>query len=555
MDAATDLAGGRGDPVVIAASTLVLNAVAALNAVLASSRGLRGAAHPTFADLLLHELRHGLTGWAIGTWLVVTAASRLGPAASRPRLRLPGMVLAIHTALVIGGAALEAARYVATPIQVASFALVLLALIGTVQALVFWIVLPRLGIRVPRILVDVVTAVAAVGALIAVGNRVGFSLAGLITTSAVLTAVIGFSMQDTLGNLMGGLALQMDSSITVGDWISLGPGLASGRVTEIRWRYTAIETRSWETVIVPNSVLMKGTVTVLGRRLGAPPLLRRHLEFHVDFRTLPTVVIAAVLNELRSSPVPGMSLEPPPQVLFYAVRESYAVYAVRFWLRDLAIDDPTDSDVRIRIYFALQRAGIPLAIPSQSRIVTNDDDERRDRKNREEHERRLAAVAGVDLFHALESDERAGLANQLRYAPFAAGEAVTREGDSDDGLYIILRGEASVRIRTEEEERELARLGSGSFFGEMSLMTGEARAATVVAASDLECYRLDKPVFEALLRRRPTLADAVAEVLATRRAALDAARERAGGDTPSHAATKHDLVSRIRRFFALGEAD
>ena len=80
----------------------------------------------------------------------------------------------------------------------------------------------------PRILLDLLTGVAVIVAFIIVGKRAGFSVAGLITTSAVLTAVIGFSLQDTLGNIMGGLALQMDKSITVGDWISLGPGQPPG---------------------------------------------------------------------------------------------------------------------------------------------------------------------------------------------------------------------------------------------------------------------------------------------------------------------------------------
>jgi hypothetical protein len=285
-------------------------------------------------------------------------------------------------------------------------------------------------------------------------------------------------MQDTLGNLMGGLALQMDSSIKVGDWITLGPGQPAGRVSEIRWRYTAIETRGWETILVPNSMLMKSQVVVLGRRIGEPIKLRRHLEFHVDFRTPPTEVLAVVRHELTFDPVAHMASEPRPQVLFFAVRDSYAVYAVRYWLDDLTQDDPTDSDVRTRVYFALQRAGISLSIPAQSVFLTADTEERRERKRGEEHERRLAAIALVDLLEPLGPDERDRLADQLRYAPFAAGEAVTHEGDHDDGLYMLVKGVAAVRIGTTASAHEVARLVPGHFFGEMSLMTGEVRSAS-----------------------------------------------------------------------------
>jgi len=479
------------------------------------------------------------------------ALARLSPLA-RGRLRLPTYLLALY----LGTTVLVAAQIARgddprTP-AVVSLAFELLSVIGIGQVLVFSITLPRLGVRLPRIVVDVVTGIAVLVALIAVGKRAGFSVAGLITTSAVLTAVLGFALQDTLGNLMGGLALQLDSSIKVGDWIALGVGQPSGQVVDIRWRYTALETRAWETIIVPNSVLMKSQVVILGRRQGHTPRVRRQVEFLVDFRTPPTQVIAAVSHALHGDPPPRVVLEPAPQVLFTAVRDSVAAYQVRYWSDDLALDDPTDSAVRTRVYFALARAGIGLAIPAQSVFVSHDDDARRARKDRDAHHDRLAALAAVDLLAPLGAEERDRLADRLTLAPFAAGEAITREGEDDDGLYIIVDGTAEVRIGHGATRRAVAELGPGQFFGEMALLTGETRSATVIAATDLRCYRLDKRGFEELLRGRPELADAVAELLADRRLALASAREEQG-DAPSRRRdAKQDLLGRIRAFFALG---
>ena len=506
----------------------------------------------SFSSALYHQLVEGRTLWVILAWAVVTGLARFATFAARQRLRAPTFLLALHLICVVVVAATSASGYDPAVASVAGLAFELLGLIGLAQVLIFWILLPRLGLMTPRILVDVMTGIASVIALIAVGKRAGFSVAGLITTSAVLTAVIGFAMQDTLGNLMGGLALQMDSSIKVGDWISLGPGQQAGRVAEIRWRYTAIETRSWETIIVPNSVLMKSSVIVLGRRVGEPQKLRRNIDFHVDFRTPPTEVLAVVRRELTFDPVENMATEPPPQVLFSGVRDSYAVYSVRYWLADLSIDDPTDSDVRTRIYFALQRAGISLSIPAQTVFLTNDTDQRRERKQQEEHARRLAAIELVDLLAPLGTDERDRLADQLTYAPFAAGEAVTHEGDQDDGLYMLVKGVAAVRIGRGIHMREVARLEPGQFFGEMSLMTGEARSATVVAVTDLESYRLDKAAFEALLHARPELVEKVAELLADRREALATVRDQASDARNRRLQTaKQDLLGRIKSFFSL----
>ena len=220
----------------------------------------------SFSSALYDQLGEGRTVWVVLAWVVVLALARFAPFAARLRLRTPSLLLALHLVCVLVVAGTVAAGYDPTVAAVAGLAFELLSIIGLAQVLIFWIALPRVGLNMPRILIDVITAIASLVAMIAVGKRAGFSVAGLITTSAVLTAVIGFAMQDTLGNLMGGLALQMDSSIKVGDWITLGPGQPAGRVVEIRWRYTAIETRNWETIILPNSMLMKGQVVVLGRQ-------------------------------------------------------------------------------------------------------------------------------------------------------------------------------------------------------------------------------------------------------------------------------------------------
>jgi potassium efflux system protein len=129
---------------------------------------------------------------------------------------------------------------------------------------------------------------------------------------------------------------------------------------------------------------------------------------------------------------------------------------------------------------------------------------------------------------------------------------VTREGDKDDGMYILVEGEASVRIGTGPEEREVARLGAGQFFGEMSLMTGEARTASVIATTDLMTYRITKASFERILRETPAIAEQIADVLVTRRTALSAARdERDEVQRARMETAKLDLASKIRGFFGL----
>jgi CRP-like cAMP-binding protein len=364
--------------------------------------------------------------------------------------------------------------------------------------------------------------------------------------------VIGFALQDTLGNIMGGLALQMDNSVRIGDWISLGPGQPQGRVAEIRWRYTSIETRAWDTIIIPNGFLMKSQVVITGRRAGEASRSRRQVDFFVDFRTPPNEVIGTVHAAVSMDPPPRVVVAPEPQVLFLAVRDSVAHYCVRYWTDDLSVDDPTDSEVRVRVYYSLARAGLKFSIPAQALFITQESSERAERKADDELAQRRAALATVELFKGLDDAMLRTLADDLVYAPFARGEAVTHEGAHEDGLFMIVRGTASVRIGHDGAAREVARLGPGQVFGEMSLMTGEARTASVVATSDLLLYRVDKAAFERLLQRHPEIAEQVAEVLAARKMALDAARGELGEPTPKQLATaKQDLLGRIRGFFGL----
>jgi small-conductance mechanosensitive channel/CRP-like cAMP-binding protein len=426
------------------------------------------------------------------------------------------------------------------------------AMVNLLALVVFGIVLRPLHQSVPRIMRDLIVAAGYLAVGLTLLSRAGLSFSGLITTSAVLTAVIGFSLQDTLGNVMGGLALQTDKSIQVGDWIKVDQNV--GRVTEIGWRHTAIETRNWETVIIPNSVLMKAQVVVLGRREEQPVQLRRWVYFNVDFRVSPTEVIQTVSGIFNGERLPGVAAYPEPNCLLYEFKESYCVYAVRYWLTDLANDDPTDSLVRTRIYFALKRAGIPLSIPAQSVFVTDDGQSHKLLKQGQELQHRLKALQRVELFQQLQEAELQHLAENLRSAPFAKGEIVTRQGAEAHWLYLITKGSVGVEVAVEGmPRRSIATLLAGDFFGEMSLLTGAKRSATVVALEDVECYRLDKEVFHEILQRRPEVADHISHILAQRQVELDAAREGLSAEAAQarvkHA--QHDILGRIKSFFSL----
>ncbi len=504
-----------------------------------------------FSEALLEEAQQGRTLYLSALFLVTFLVVKALAKDQEVRFKALAFFFVMHLICLWVAAALHAygsALY--TDFRMPAAALAGVATVGMLAGLLFAGLLPRARLHVPRILQDVVVAIASVVTIVTILSNSGVNLSGLIATSAVGTAVIGFSLQDVISNVAGGLALQVDNSIEVGDWVHVGE--TTGKVMEIRWRYTAVETRDWKTVLIPNSVLMKSAVEVLGRRHGSPRLLRRWVYFNVDYRFQPSDVIQHVTHAVQSAKLERVAREPQPNCVLVELAESYGKYAVRYMLNDLAVDDPTDSEVRTLIYFALQRHGMRLSIPAHAIFLTEESTVRAEEKLKKEVHRRRQALNRVELFAKLSEDEQEQLARGLTYAPFTRGEIVTRQGAEAHWLYLIDDGEVSIRVADSGMEKEVARLQGGSFFGEMSLLTGERRSATVVALSDVECFRLDKEIFKGVIQRRPDLAEHVAKVLARRKIELVAVREGLDLEAATRRTrTEADLLAKIRDFFSI----
>jgi len=409
----------------------------------------------------------------------------------------------------------------------------------------------------PQVLRELLVA----GGYLAVGlwqlARNGVTLSGIVATSAVMTGIIVFSLQDSLANILGGLVLQIDRSFSEGDWVKIDQ--TAGRVKEITWRHLAIETRNWDTVIIPNSHLMKSQVVVIGRRSGQPVQERRWVYFNVDFRVPPTEVIQTVTQALVTEPVEGCAAEPAPNCVLMEFKESYFVYAARYWLTDLPTDDPTDSLVRCRIYFALQRAAIPLSVPALTTFLETKDQERQKLHHEKEIAQRLSALdlARVELFRSMNDEERRKLAERLRYAPFMKGELMTRQGAEAHWLYILTKGSGEVLVSTETGLRKrVSIVRAGDFFGEMSLLTGQPRVASLKALEDTECYCLNRQAFDDILRGRPEIAQHLSELLARRKVEIEGVRRDLDAEAKARLLQhqQRSIFDSIYKLFGLGPA-
>lgn len=498
------------------------------------------------------EALEARTPWLLALTLVATLASRSRDKHERHYRALAFFVGGHVVALALHALVLDAQGVGRSEFRTVAWIFGAVGFVGAAASVIFHGILDRVRVSLPRIVEDVLVGLLSVIAGVTAASRAGMNLSGLIATSAVFTAMLGFSLQDVIGNVASGLALQVDTSIEVGDWIKVGD--VTGRVVEVRWRYTAIETRNWETILVPNLLFLRGQVTVLGRRSGKPLLWRRWVYFNVDWSHQPSDVIEVVQTAIRGAEIDRVAADPAPNCVLMDMADSYGKYALRYWLTDLSADDPTDSEVRTRIYFALQRADIKLAMASQSVHVKHDVADAPAVKTERQAERRKVLLKSVGFFNTLSESEFDELAHTLRYAPFARGEVITRQGAEAHWLYLIEDGRASVIVSDEGVEREVAKLGPSTVFGEMSLLTGARRSATVVAETDVECFRLEKSAFQRVVAKRPELVTHFAETLAKRTAELQAVKEGLDAEATKRRkeSTERDLLDRIRGFFGLG---
>jgi small-conductance mechanosensitive channel/CRP-like cAMP-binding protein len=499
---------------------------------------------------------------ALGAALVLVAGliNRFAPA-KRVRIRRS---LVLYTLFVLLAAAGQILQHASSPLLVtwAEYAqlfagmLAAFTLIELVGMVLFDLLLPAAGVALIALTSDIVVGVAYVVATFGVLKAAGVSASSVVTTSAIVSGVLALSLQATLGNILGGVALQLDGSIHVGDWVQLPDG-SQGKVVAIRWRHTVVETRNWDTIIVPNANLLAQNITILGKRTAKPVQHRMWVYFNVDFRFAPSHVIDVVRTALLLGPIEGVAAEPALSVICYDIakdtRDSFAYYAVRYWLTDLPNDDPTSSRVRTRVFTALQRAGIPLARPTQTLFLSRV--ERETERSERHRERLLTAVKGVDIFQTLTPEELDTLVEHLQFAPYAPGELVTKQGAVAHWLYILCKGKVEIRRHLEGAEfaKVVATIDAPGFFGEMGMLMGEPRRADAVALTDVECYRLDKTGFERILHDRPEVAKEMSVTLAKRdvelASVLEGLDEEARKARMVHAETR--VLDKIQEFFGL----
>lgn len=358
----------------------------------------------------------------------------------------------------------------------------------------------------------------------------------LLATSAVGAVVVGFALQDTLGNLFAGLAIQIEKPFRVGHWIQVSG--REGLVQEITWRATKLRTLDGEFLIVPNSVMSKELVL----NYSEPTIANRvSVEVGASYLTPPNDVKRAIQEAIANSSLAMPS--PEPQVVVKAFGGSAIDYLAFFWIADYGRAREAQDQVRTNVWYTFRRRNIEIPWPIQIQY------ERQEAPVRSDGDvvRAGDLLGSVDLFASLTPKSRHGLAAASQEHAFAAGEAIVRYNAPGDSMFVVLDGR--VRVTLEPSGQEVAIIPAGGFFGEMSLLTGEPRTATVRAVDDARVLEISAAAFKQLAASDPRLLEHVTTVIAGRQVGLDEAPASAAAKAP---AAKHQtLLARMRGYLRI----
>ena len=362
-------------------------------------------------------------------------------------------------------------------------------------------------------------------------------LASILTTTTVLTAVVAFAMQTSLANIVSGFYVQNDVNLRRNTWVSLLEHDITGEIVNVGFRYATLRTLDNHKVMIPNNYIMQNIVRVLGAR-GAGEKSAVHLKVGLGYEFPPDKAIdmmSRILSQERHIvKVPG------PVVIVNNFLDSSVEYDLKYYLDDYSSHMATRGSVLKKVWYAVTREGYSIPFPHRE-IISKSPQE----PFKEEHRTVLSALRRTEILQSLGEEEIRRLSEQVRVRVFGTGEVVVRQDDEGDSLFIVRRGSLDVHI----DDTPVGTLREGEIFGEMSLLTGEKRKATVTAASEVRLVEISKEDIEPLIRANPHLLETLSAILARREESNIGKRKSA--EIPRTGAVKDAFLEKLKAFFGL----
>src|SRR5947209_5520421 len=461
--------------------------------------------------ILFDTQRTALTvGAFIGTFFVALSIGRLLKRGAGVQLgalyQLFCLTLAFYAALAVYGVQSDWRNHIGAAAILLSSALV----VALVNRYVWdWYFENRKQTPILHFLREVFGGLIFLVALLAVlsaGYHAERELKGLVVGSGVIALVLGFAGQNFLSGIIAGMSIQINRPYRVGDWLKVGETF--GEVREINWRSTRLCTNDTIYLDIPNNEIVKTTIVNLHYPSEVHAM---RIRVGVDYNVPPNRVKDALARAASSAN--GVLANPSVKVFLVDFADHAVTYEIKFYMGNHARINEINDAVRTNVWYELKRQRITIPFP----IRTLQLERRKLPAGEEDHQEARAILRGEPLFQCLSAAQINNLVEQSDLNHFGRGERVIEEGAEGDSMFVLMRGAAQVSVSKNGKVIPVATLSSGDCFGEMSLLTGEKRTATVRAEGDCYVMEISKDVMAQIVRESPDCLRQLSEILARRK--------------------------------------
>ncbi len=393
-----------------------------------------------------------------------------------------------------------------------------------------------------RELVALIIFLIALLLVLSVGYHAESQLKWLLSGSGVAAIVLAFATQNMLGGVIAGMSLQISKPYKVGDWLQLEERFAE--VMEINWRSTRLRTNDGIYLDIPNNEIVRHTIV----NLHYPQELHAmRIRVGVEYGAAPNKVKDALLRATLHAEL--VQNEPEPKVFLVDFGDSAIIYEIKFWMLSHKNYNVVSDQIRTNVWYEFRRQKITIPFP----IRTLEINRRAPRAPQTDHGKARTILETEPLFGCLTESQLEFLIDGSRTVHFGRGERIIEQGADGSSMFVLLEGTAQVSVtQNGAASIRVGVLRAGDCFGEMSLLTGEKRTATIQADHDCEVLEIAKPTMAELLRDSPDCVTQLSELLAHRKLETEGlVRDATQGDSSDVIEYRANFLRRLKGFFEL----
>jgi small-conductance mechanosensitive channel/CRP-like cAMP-binding protein len=483
----------------------------------------------------------------IGTFFIALGIGRFLKRRAGVRLgllfRLFCLTLAFYAAIAVYGVHAPWRNHVGAAVILLSTALVVALVNRYVWDFYFE---KKRQTPIPHFLREVVSGLIFLVALLFVlssGYHAEAQLKGLLAGSGIVAIIIGFAGQSFFAGVIAGVSIQLNRPYKVGDWLQVGERFAE--VMEINWRSTRLRTNDAIYLDIPNNEMVSHAIVNLHYPTQVHAM---RIRVGVEYKNPPNRVKDALYRAASSAD--GVLAEPKVKIFLVDFADSAVIYEIKFYMGNHARISEINDAVRTNVWYELKRQRITIPFPIRTLHV----ERRAARTVQEDQEEARTILRDEPLFECLSDAQIDNLVKDARLNYFGRGERVIQEGAEGDSMFVLLRGAAQVSVSKNGSSIPVASLGAGDCFGEMSLLTGEHRTATVRAESDCYVMEISKPVMAEVIRDSPDCLERLSELLAKRKLENEGVLKEAASQAHHERKEREyraNFLHRLRTFFEL----